>query len=82
MKVRFLKDCPWSYRLTKRQSGSIIKHNAGDTAVVADVEGEAMANSGYAEQCKPGRKPGYKPEETKVVKPKEAKKPRKKKGDK
>jgi hypothetical protein len=80
MKVEFIKDCPWSYRLTLGQRGRVTKHKQGDTAQVEDVEGEAMVSAGYATQCKPGRKPGWQPEETKVVEP-ETKK-RKKKGGK
>lgn len=73
MKVKFLKDCPWSYRLTKGQRGAVIRHKAGNYAHVADSEGAAMVCAGYAEERKEGMKPGYKPEETKVVAPKELK---------
>ena len=72
MKVRFIKDCPWSYRLTTNGE-SVKNHPVGAELVVEDREADAMITAGYAEQVKPGRKPGFKPAEHKVVKPTESK---------
>jgi len=75
MKVKFLKYCPWSYRLTR---GILTRHNEGDIASVPDIEGRAMVVAEYAKQVKPGRpfaQPAkvVEPEETKIVEPKETK---------
>ena len=57
MQIKFLKDCPWSYKLTKRKGGSITKHKKDETAHVDSVEAMAMIQAGYAEECKPKHKP-------------------------
>jgi hypothetical protein len=73
-KVRFIKYCPWSYRLTK---GNLKKHLADSTAIVHPLEADAMIDAGYAKEIT------HEPAEKKVIAPKERKKRKKgKKGDK
>lgn len=80
MKVRFLKYCPWSYRITR---GQLKKHLEDSFATVPDVEGDEMVGAGYAVEVvnkvkpektfKPSKKKVVEPEEKKVVAPAEKK---------
>lgn len=71
MDVRFIKYCPWSYRITR---GNLKKHLEDSFATVPDVEGVEMVEAGYAVEIVKTRKPRtVKPTEKKVVAPKETK---------